>query len=533
MAPEQPPSTPPTRWLELTARYEGYGKAEFTDPAGVVEGPAVVEIDRQGRQRVTIDVEKPPPLETFFYVKGQVAAADFRRHGMFNPCASVTVQTAQGLFSASERVLFTGWGPQSRPNRIRLRPLRSLYEVTGTDEPAYWVLPLCNFVSACWPWSGEDLAKHPLRVRGPARQVVAAGAEADQPITPERLIVFEIDGQTGFIEPLPGYDRLVRRLRRGRIDHTVTAVMVAPAHVRSVVFSDARGLFPLDVLGLLTLATGVRVGAPWVEFRDITGRLVRRVHIPFGARGYERGHAALSDLAAEALGMLLTSAFCSPERGASYLRAVTHLTIDASFARQTLETRLVSLIRAFETLCCHHGLGTQDLMSNLDATQQSAVRTALTAAAVQVRNLARTETDPARARAVDRIASRVESAAQRENDFGLAVIGLLRRLGLSDADVLQSHLASHPVAGATNWGSLLSCLRGAVTHEAFFDLPANRYDLYELVAVMDHLHDLLLRVIFKTLGYAGCYSPPIPPEPRFALVDWVTPSTSPGLLGYH
>ena len=51
----------------------------------------------------------------------------------------------------------------------------------------------------------------------------------------------------------------------------------------------------------------------------------------------------------------------------------THLAIDSSFGQQTLEGRFVNLVRALETLCRHHGLGTQDLMVSLDASQQAAV----------------------------------------------------------------------------------------------------------------------------------------------------------------
>ena len=173
------------------------------------------------------------------------------------------------------------------------------------------------------------------------------------------------------------------------------------------------------------------------------------------------------------------------------------------------------------------------MLLNLDGGQQAAVRCALRDAASQIRGLSRTETDPIRSRTLERIASRVEGAGQRENEFGLAVVELLRRFGFPDADVLQPHLAAHPVAGATNWPGLLSLLRGAVTHEAYFDLPSGRHDLFEVLTVIDHVHDLLLRVVFKSLGYTGSYQPPIPPLPRVAPVDWVTPATPPAMLGYY
>jgi hypothetical protein len=49
---------------------------------------------------------------------------------------------------------------------------------------------------------------------------------------------------------------------------------------------------------------------------------------------------------------------------------------------------------------------------------------------------------------------------------------------------------------------------------------------------MNHLHDLLLRVLLKTVGYDGPYQSPIPPLMQRRSVDWVTPATAAGLLGY-
>jgi len=37
---------------------------------------------------------------------------------------------------------------------------------------------------------------------------------------------------------------------------------------------------------------------------------------------------------------------------------------------------------------------------------------------------------------------------------------------------------------------------------------------------MDHLHDLLLRIILKTLNYDGPYQPPIPPLVQRNSVEW-------------
>jgi hypothetical protein len=71
----------------------------------------------------------------------------------------------------------------------------------------------------------------------------------------------------------------------------------------------------------------------------------------------------------------------------------------------------------------------------------------------------------------------------------------------------------------------------AATHDAFFDF-AQRDDLYTILRVMHHLHDLLLRIVLKTIGYDGPYQSPISPVMNRNSVDWVQPTTPPAMLGY-
>src|SRR5262249_16846992 len=155
-----------------------------------------------------------------------------------------------------------------------------------------WVLPLVNFLPD--PWEGElvpQLADHPLRLSSwPA--MPEGLSDHDQLFVSwhlrqrAALYYFSLNGEPGFIERMPTFKARSRRVRR-KGSREITAVMVGPAHVQNVEFPDFASLFPLDVLGMLSLAMGVHVGAPWVEFRDEKGALVRRVHC-FGAGRFER-----------------------------------------------------------------------------------------------------------------------------------------------------------------------------------------------------------------------------------------------------
>jgi hypothetical protein len=157
----------------------------------------------------------------------------------------------------------------------------------------------------------------------------------------------------------------------------------------------------------------------------------------------------------------------------------------------------------------------------------------VTAAVTRVAGLRAAEPDPDRRRSLQRIEDRIRIAPSKENDFGRAVLELLRRFDLHDADVLQPHLAAHPVAGNDNWPGLISCYRGTVTHEGYFDLLSGRHDTFEILDVTDHFHDVLLRVLFKIVGYNGLYEIQMPPRYRCEPVPWVTTGTHPGALGYH
>jgi hypothetical protein len=47
----------PRSWLETRVRYDGAGRAEFSNPPGVIEGPATVSINAAGSCRVRITLE--------------------------------------------------------------------------------------------------------------------------------------------------------------------------------------------------------------------------------------------------------------------------------------------------------------------------------------------------------------------------------------------------------------------------------------------------------------------------------------------
>jgi hypothetical protein len=528
----------PKTWLETRAHYEGAARAEFTNPPGAIEGPATVCVNSAGRCRVRIRIEKidAPDEKNFALGSGSVPLGTYLVNGMSNPCRSLKVKTERGVFTGGDRIVHDGMPFGMRPD-VELRPLQSRFEVMGAAPAKYWVLPLVNFMPD--PWKGEffpQLADHPLRLASwPA--LPEGLSEHDQLMASLHLYqrgglyTFVLNGEPGFIERMPNYEARAKRVRRKR-SRMVTAVMVGPAHVQNVELSDFASLFPLDILSMLTLATGTTVGAPWIEFRDEKGALVRRVHICFGARWYDKSTAAIhNNLVGNGPGYLTGKVLTAADRGQKYLRVAINHALQASNQNTTLESRFISLCRGFETLCRRHGFINQDLSLRLEPAQQTELKAILREVAAKIRKMQKAETDPGRKAVLETICSKAQNAGQREKSFGLAVADLAQKFGFHDAAVLDAHFTAHPHPTGKPWPGVLTFYRAAATHDAYFDW-SQREDLYTILRVRDHLHDLMLRVLFKTIGYDGPYQSPIPPLMQRDSVDWVTPTTPPGLLGF-
>jgi hypothetical protein len=528
----------PRDWLETRAHYEGAARAEFTNPPGVIEGPATVCVNAAGRCRVRIKIEKiDAPDETNFALRsGSAPPGTFLINGMSNPCRSLTVQTEAGVFTGGDRIVHDGL-PFGMQKEVELRPLQSRFEVAGAAPAKYWVLPLVNFLPD--PWKGEfflQLQDHPLRLASwPA--LPDGLSEHDQLMASFHLhsrgglYTFVLGGEPGFIERMPNYGARAKLVRRKR-SRRITAVMVGPAHVQNVEWSDFPSLFPLDILSMLTLATGTPVGAPWIEFRDEKGALVRRVHICFGAGRYEKFPVAIHNhLVGNGPGYVTGKVLIAADRGQKYLRVAINHALGASNQNTTLESRFISLCRGFETLCRHHGFIKQDLSLRLETAQQTELKAILQEAAAKIRKMQNAETDPGRKAVLETIGSRAQNAGQTEKSFGLAVADLAQKFGFHDAAVLDAHFAAHPHPTGKTWPGVLTFYRAAATHDAYFDWN-QRKDLYTILRVRDHLHDLLLRVLFKSIGYDGSYQSPIPPLMQRESLDWVSPTTPPGLLGF-
>ena len=249
----------------------------------------------------------------------------------------------------------------------------------------------------------------------------------------------------------------------------ITAVMIGPAHVQNVEWSDFASQFPLDILSVLTLATGTPVGHRGLSFATKKA-MVRRVHICFGAGRYEKSTAAIHNhLVGNGPGYLTGKVLSAADLGQKYLRVAMNHARGASNQNTTLECQFLSLCRGFETLCGRSGSAEPNLSLRLELAQQTELKTILQEATDRIRKMKKAETDPGRRAVLQTIESRTQGTSQRAGSFGLAVADLAQKFGFHDAAVLDAHFSAHPHPTRKTWPGILTHYRDAATHDAYFD----------------------------------------------------------------
>lgn len=193
------------------------------------------------------------------------------------------------------------------------------------------------------------------------------------------------------------------------------------------------------------------------------------------------------------------------------------------------------LIRALECLCKELGFIQKNLFPILSSGMQSNVRAVLDDVGREFRELARDARNSGQfddARLLETIASRAANSAGTEKKFGLAVVDLLQKFDLRDAEVVDRFIAANPRGnGLADWASILSIYRGATIHEGYMDFT-KKHDVNDVIRICTHLNDVITRVILKMIGYNGTYEPVTMRSYGPHRLDWVEVTTEPWKLGF-
>lgn len=542
-------------WVTTATEYQGQGQAELPEIDGQIEGPTVVRYDAFGSATVEMQVasarrgeqEEVEPLTVAMREKpGSTTGSS--QFDLFdnNLCSRLVVTTPEGIFTTTQIVTispsigFTVGAPIRLSLRFHLGGSR--FDVAVAERPVYWVVPLLNFLSD-FQQHDPDLDRHPLRIY-PTPIVPEGLVDQEHTIASyaansrNRLIIFEFSDSLGFIEAVPEYEQQKEALRTGNARQAVTAVMVANLGNETIDYPDLDAWFPYDFLPLLSLATGTEVALPWIEFRDASGGLVRRIHGSTSRSPFVSGHAIIDELTHRGTGRLLTKAQQSPHFKASFLRVATKHIVRGMSSGMFIENNLLHLLQACECLCKHYNLTTQNLIASLDATQQDEIRTVLSNAAQQIRIMGQVAHSAGRrdqVQALNRIAERTMSTpTQTDRAFGSAVVELLQQFGMPDAAIVDDHYKAHPRPdGRQTWAAVLGLYRGDVVHKGYIDFGASGASISDVHRIRQHLHDVLVRIVLTLLGYDATYQPTVAKMAGTMLqIDWVKPNTPPAELGY-
>jgi hypothetical protein len=516
-----------------------------------MKGPARIAFSDSGDSRITMEVaefdpEKPPHFGMIEFLHGgeQTVAAEGRvfSPGLENnPCTLFEVETQQGTFTATSITEYDYSYPpvasEDGKALMTLYPLRSRFDASGSGPARYWVIPLVNFVS---DFHGHDglLSNHPLRIwREPTIPdgLTEEQAELERFMAKQKdqLILFGSRDRPCFLEPLPDYEDRVSRLVRGTDTSLITAVAVGEI---GGIIDPYEDHFPLNVLRVLGFATGREVGATWVEFRDTTGALVRRSHARYRKSHFSEGSAPIKESVHRGTGKLLNNFFRLPKELRGRLRPAMGYATQSGLSDRITEDKLIQLFRGLDVLCKVHKLTTQELSKLLEETNHNIVKQALREAAETIKEAASKATDAddhEQSRILKRIAERTTATpASTDRHFGLAVVDLAAKFGFPDAEIIDRYYQANPRDDRRVWHQLVSGYRGRITHEGPLGFPGKDLDIEEAITMLRHLHDLLIRVILKMLGYDGTYNPSTTDYFDKVEVDWVKSTTDPSKLGY-
>jgi hypothetical protein len=119
--------------------------------------------------------------------------------------------------------------------------------------------------------------------------------------------------------------------------------------------------------------------------------------------------------------------------------------------------------------------------------------------------------------------------------YGKAVVALLEKFDLPDEKIVSPYIeASKRYEREKSFAHVVSRYRGRAIHDNYLGVTRDKLDkARNAIVLVDHLHDILLRIVFKIIGYSGTYNPTVSQHFDIRPVDWVRDTTTARELGYE
>jgi hypothetical protein len=555
-------------WFSPTLKYDGKVHAEFADPAGSVDCHGEATVNETGdcalsmvvrREEIATSEDLQCGVRQFVtgerphHVCGQTYLTLSPTRG--NPCKSIRLKTDDGTLAVirfRHARCFDVPGVEDKDEmRIELQVDEMRFVSRRAVQTKYFAIPLLNFISDFLP-TGRALAGHPLRLRSASQpSLINSGVDSEAiPFGPEpqhRGILFEFNGLPAFVQPVQDYDEKAESLTRRKAEAAVTAVLVGEVASPADWPDDLTKWSAVRLVPALSFATGTFVGTTWAEFRDAEAGLVARHHRCFGRRAFETGHRTIIEKFDRGIGPLL--ALTAKALGTGNIdptMAMQYATKAGLSERMGLEDKLRAVANAVECLWLACSCDEDLLIGSLNTNVRESVKEFAETAARGIDELASSlqataDVGPAKIaewqKGLKAVAGTIRAAPdRRKSDFGSKVIKLLEKHGLGDATFADAHYGSSGTLSGKmkSWEQMIRKYRNKADHLGYFDFAAGRYSLLQVKGVADHLHDIVIRIILKAIGYTGyrrTYQTPLCPSLTSVPVEWVTAQTLSNMLG--
>jgi hypothetical protein len=457
-----------------------------------------------------------------------------------NPCvrlqADVTDDTGiKGIFNALDinscsfaaTCTITLNEPMSISWTLSFNSTGSEFVVKNTNYK-YWRMGLINFA--------EDIPAHTPNSEI-AQLLQILGVEGSN--SKKRFISFEYEGGPAFIELVTDYEARMERLEARHEHGLVTAIMVGelPISINPNLDKTVPLPPPSQLLVTLAFATGTEVGYSYLEILDASGNIIQRLHEHLLRNSYYIGYSIMRGVSLTNFGTLLTKFLQhSKEPALPNLAVLATYIVRTGALHLPVEDRLAYAFRTLDGLCKHYGYNQQNLMTSLEDEYQKKLEGIISEARkkiVALRKEADTATKSEQSRILARVGSKLDNVQNIDKDSGLLICELLKHFSLPDADIVDLHYQTYPRPDhSSKWSQVLSKYRGNVIHESYFGFNNSNYDFEDVSIIIQHLHDILLRLILIIIEYDGNYMPVINKSNVVRHIRWVTATTSANLLGY-